>query len=395
MIKTSRECQNMNKIKEFFSRMFNNGLGHWYTHTWLIAALFLLWPLVFPPIIGIYLIAVQNCIIRENFSQMEKENNFAEYVESKNMELTNRELSMLQNVTDKARQLLLEDHEKNIEWCKKLKESTIEKCNKTQAECESTCQQLKREADELREKCKEMKSAALQENESIKANTMKECQDLISSAKQQSQSLIQEAKKIKAEAEGYEKSVYNRCGAIKEQTESECKKMCLDAERDSDRIKYRWEKIRIFTDSHYKKIQSETNEWMQRIDSMSNGHDFERFFADLLRLANYDHVEVTKGSGDKGADVLAAKDGIKYAIQCKRYNQRVDTSAVQEATSGKMFYECHVAIVATNRGFTNSAIELATKTGVILWDRKALRRMVFDYCRTMYIRAFDIEDYTE
>ena len=52
------------------------------------------------------------------------------------------------------------------------------------------------------------------------------------------------------------------------------------------------------------------------IDGME-GHDFEYFCADLLRLNGFIEVNVTKGSGDQGVDILAVKDGIKYAVQCK------------------------------------------------------------------------------
>ena len=48
-----------------------------------------------------------------------------------------------------------------------------------------------------------------------------------------------------------------------------------------------------------------------------DGHDFEYFCADLLRKNGFDKVEVTKGSGDQGIDIIAFKDGIKYGIQCK------------------------------------------------------------------------------
>ena len=56
------------------------------------------------------------------------------------------------------------------------------------------------------------------------------------------------------------------------------------------------------------------------VDSME-GHDFEYWCADLLRKNGYENVEVTPGSGDQGIDVLAEKDGIKYAIQCKCYSK--------------------------------------------------------------------------
>ena len=39
-----------------------------------------------------------------------------------------------------------------------------------------------------------------------------------------------------------------------------------------------------------------------------DGHDFEYFCADLLSRRGFSEVEVTKGSGDYGIDILAEKD---------------------------------------------------------------------------------------
>ena len=59
------------------------------------------------------------------------------------------------------------------------------------------------------------------------------------------------------------------------------------------------------------------------------GHDFEYFCADILRANGFLEVEVTKGSGDFGADILAEKDGITYAVQCKCYDKPIGVKAVQ------------------------------------------------------------------
>lgn len=107
------------------------------------------------------------------------------------------------------------------------------------------------------------------------------------------------------------------------------------------------------------------------IDAM-NGYDFERFCADVLRTKEFTNVDVTKSSGDQGVDVIAMKNGIRYAIQCKRYSQNVGNRAVQEVLAGKEYYDCSVGIVMTNSYFTKSAIDLAEKTGIILWDRNYL-----------------------
>lgn len=111
------------------------------------------------------------------------------------------------------------------------------------------------------------------------------------------------------------------------------------------------------------------------IDKM-NGHDFEYFCAELLRKNGFSDVKVTKGSGDQGVDILAKKDGIKYAIQCKNYASHLGNSPVQEVNAGKIYYKCHVGVVMTNSTFTQGAKTLAEATGVLLWDGSILTQMM-------------------
>jgi len=106
------------------------------------------------------------------------------------------------------------------------------------------------------------------------------------------------------------------------------------------------------------------------------GHEFERYCADILKRNDFENVSVTQGSGDQGIDIIAFKDGIKYGIQCKCYSSAIGNKAVQEVFAGKTFYQCHVGIVLTNNYFTSSAIELAQRNGVVLWDRNKLLQMV-------------------
>lgn len=106
-----------------------------------------------------------------------------------------------------------------------------------------------------------------------------------------------------------------------------------------------------------------------------DGHAFEYFCADILRKNGFFNVEVTKGSGDHGIDILAEKDGIKYAIQCKCYDKNIGNAAVQQAYTGKGFYNRDIAVVLTNRYFTPQAIEEANALGVKLWDRDKLNEI--------------------
>ena len=110
---------------------------------------------------------------------------------------------------------------------------------------------------------------------------------------------------------------------------------------------------------------------MHEIDLM-DGHEFEYFCAELLENSGYEKTEVTPGSGDQGIDVIAYKDGIKFGVQCKCYTSDIGNKAVQEAYSGKEFYNCHIGAVLSNRHFTASAIELASKNRILLWNREYL-----------------------
>lgn len=106
------------------------------------------------------------------------------------------------------------------------------------------------------------------------------------------------------------------------------------------------------------------------------GHQFEYFCADILKKNGFENVEVTQGSGDHGIDILAEKDSITYAIQCKCYSSNIGNSAVQQAHTGKSLYHKDIAVVLTNRYFTPQAQQEAAALGVKLWDRDKLNSMI-------------------
>lgn len=112
------------------------------------------------------------------------------------------------------------------------------------------------------------------------------------------------------------------------------------------------------------------------IDNISDGHTFEYVVADLLKGVGFYNVKVTVGSGDYGIDVVGWYEGASYAIQCKKYSGKVGVSAVQEAYAGRSYYGCNYAMVITNNYFTPAAIKLAKSTGVILWDRNNVKKLL-------------------
>lgn len=114
---------------------------------------------------------------------------------------------------------------------------------------------------------------------------------------------------------------------------------------------------------------------IQNIDNMT-GEEFEQFSADILKKCGFRNVRITPVSGDQGVDILAEKDGIKYAIQCKCYSSPLGNKPIQEVHSGKEIYGCHVGVVLTNSTFTDGAKVAAQKTNTLLWDRNKLLEMI-------------------
>lgn len=106
------------------------------------------------------------------------------------------------------------------------------------------------------------------------------------------------------------------------------------------------------------------------------GHEFEYFCADLLRDNGFTEVEVTRRSGDYGVDILAEKDGITYAVQCKCHTDPIGIRAVQEVYAGRDYYDRMVGVVMTNQYFTSAAVHAAEKLKILLWDRGYVEAMM-------------------
>ena len=106
-----------------------------------------------------------------------------------------------------------------------------------------------------------------------------------------------------------------------------------------------------------------------------SGKTFEYYICDLLIKMGFG-AEVTKLSGDQGADIIAEKDGFKYVIQVKCYKNMVSNKAIQEVVASKKIYNAQKALVVTNSHFTKSAKELAEANNVLLWDREILKEKI-------------------
>ena len=80
--------------------------------------------------------------------------------------------------------------------------------------------------------------------------------------------------------------------------------------------------------------------------------EFEKFLEEVFRELGY-IVEMTRVTGDQGADLLVSKDGRRIAIQVKGYLHSVGNEAVQEAFFATAYYKCGACAVVTNSRFTS------------------------------------------
>ena len=117
------------------------------------------------------------------------------------------------------------------------------------------------------------------------------------------------------------------------------------------------------------------NSSIESIDALK-GYDFEIFLCALFSSFGFS-AKTTPKSGDKGADIIAKDGNCSIAIQAKLYfKSKVGSSAVQEIFTSKEYYNCNYSIVITNSYFSNQAIEMANKLGVILINRNDLIKLI-------------------
>ncbi|MCB1290426.1 restriction endonuclease [Mycolicibacterium sp.] len=109
------------------------------------------------------------------------------------------------------------------------------------------------------------------------------------------------------------------------------------------------------------------------VDAMA-GVDFEHYVAAVLRGAGFT-VEVTRATGDFGVDLIAVRDGVRTAVQCKRQSRAVSGAAIQQVVAGAAVHDCTATMVVTNHSYTRAAAQLAEVHGCVLVDRVRLARL--------------------
>lgn len=113
--------------------------------------------------------------------------------------------------------------------------------------------------------------------------------------------------------------------------------------------------------------QTSDDEHIDTSGAKSSGEIFEHRCADILEKNGW-ATEMTPKIGDQGVDILAKKDGMTVALQCKNYQAPVGNSAIQEISAGRAHYNADYAVVVSPSGYTKSARMLAESNGVLIID---------------------------
>lgn len=101
-------------------------------------------------------------------------------------------------------------------------------------------------------------------------------------------------------------------------------------------------------------------------------YEFEDWLTTFLNENGF-NAEHTKYSGDFGADIIATREGIKYAISCKKYSDGLGVRAVQEIIAAMDYYDADIGwVVSTAPYFTSQAYELAKTRHVKLFTKNEL-----------------------
>ena len=127
-----------------------------------------------------------------------------------------------------------------------------------------------------------------------------------------------------------------------------------------------------------KEVESLISQHLSEIEivDLMNGLEFEQWCARLLKKLDYINISLTTRSGDQGVDILAEKEDVHFAVQCKCHSSALGNTPIQEVYAGQSLYHCHVGIVMTNQYFTSGARELAEATNVLLWNRSKLIELI-------------------
>ena len=80
----------------------------------------------------------------------------------------------------------------------------------------------------------------------------------------------------------------------------------------------------------------------------------------------------TPQSCDRGADIIASKRGIRVVFQCKYWQNKVTSTAIQEVVTAKAYFDTTFAVLLCENGCTPQAQEMADRLKVVVCTHEDL-----------------------
>jgi restriction system protein len=114
---------------------------------------------------------------------------------------------------------------------------------------------------------------------------------------------------------------------------------------------------------------------LAQIDGMK-GYEFEKCMKNIFEKLGYSVYQTPRSRNQGAYLILTSKNGLRIAVQTKRYLYNVSNKAVQEVIAAKTFHRCTSGIVVTSNYFTASAKELARAASIELIDRNELKKLI-------------------
>ncbi len=106
--------------------------------------------------------------------------------------------------------------------------------------------------------------------------------------------------------------------------------------------------------------------------------EFELACAELFRSLGY-QVRVSPPQGDKGADLVVTRDGVRGIVECKHYlgERKVSGPMVQKLLGAKEYYNATEAYLVTAGELTEAAWDVSRKASHLrVWRQGELARRV-------------------
>lgn len=102
------------------------------------------------------------------------------------------------------------------------------------------------------------------------------------------------------------------------------------------------------------------------------GREFEELCKDILVTLGMQKTEITKSTGDQGADIIAYLGNNMFIFQCKHHKKKLGNKAVQQAIAARTYYKANRCGVISHSEYTKSAYNLAHPNYCLLFTYEKL-----------------------